>query len=112
MVAAKIDLTGENAAEIGANYEISITLSGVDDLLEYQGICQVKSAIDSTEIIISPTVEILNKDSFRLLVNYDAYPTTLIAGNYFYDVLFYKISKRFYAIEGKIQIIKRVTKLL
>lgn len=109
MVASKLDLKEENAVEIGADYSLTIQLCGADDLTLYQGICNIKASLDSAEILLSPTIQIVNKDTFNINIAFSNYPPTVVAGNYIYDVLFYKTDKRFYAIEGKIQVLKRVT---
>lgn len=112
MVATNLDLNGDNAVEIGADYEISIQLCNADDLLEYVGICNVKQSVDSDLILLSPTITIVNKDTFTLSIDFGGYPDTLNSGNYLYDVLFYKPEKRFYAVYGKIQFIRRISELI
>jgi hypothetical protein len=108
-----IDLINENAIEIGANYLATFQLCNSPDLTLYTGVCQIRQTNTATDIILTPTVQILNKDTFSIKIQYTVYPVTLAAGNYVYDALFSKTdgTDRFYAVGGKIQIVKRVTKI-
>lgn len=110
----QIDLLNENSIEIGANYNATFQLCNSPDLTQYTGICQIRQSNVSTDIILSPVVQILNKDTFNIKLLYSVYPNTIVAGNYVYDTLFSKIDNtdRFYAVGGKIQIVKRVTKIV
>lgn len=112
MVASKLDLINENAAEIGSSYEITIELCGTDDLTLFSGVSQIKTSVQDTTILLSPTVTVIDNRTFKLSIAFGDYPTNLNAGNYTYDVLFYNTTKRFYAVEGKFQIIRRVTAII
>lgn len=112
MVASKLDLNNELAVEIGANYDLTIQLCGCDDLTLYQGICNVKSDLLATTILFSPTIEIVNKDTFKLLINFGSIPLNLLNSTAIYDVLFFNLLSRFFAVEGKMQLIKRVTTVI
>lgn len=106
MVAAKVDFKDEYSIEIGANWDISIELCGTDDLTTYTGKCQINSGLI---VLLNPIVTIVNKNVFKISINWSAYPVDLVAGTYDYDVLFYKSTNRFYAIQGKVVIVRRIT---
>jgi hypothetical protein len=108
-----IDLLAENGVEIGASYKASFQVCGMPDLQSYTGVCQIRTSNTDTTIILSPVVEISTKDVFSIGVNFLSYPSTISPGTYQYDVLFTKTDNtdRFYAVGGKIQIIKRITRL-
>lgn len=105
MVAAKVDLKDDYSIEIGANWDVSFELCGADDLTLYTGKCQ----INSQAAIVNPQVIIINKNTFRLFLNWSEYPVNLVPATYDYDVLFYKTNSRFFAIQGKVTIVERIT---
>lgn len=106
-----IDLIGENTVEIGATYKASFSCCGLPDLNEYVGNCQIRVNNTSTEVILSPSVTVIDKDKFSIGIAHTAYPSNLTPGTYQYDVLFIKndATERFYAIGGKVLITKRIT---
>jgi hypothetical protein len=107
-----IDLINDNSIEIGANYEASFKLCNAPDLSDgYSGYCQIRTNNQSNLVILSPRVNIVSKDLFTISIAFNDYPVDIIAGNYQYDVLFASSTtgNRFYAVGGKIQIIKRIT---
>jgi hypothetical protein len=104
-----IDLINENAIEIGATYKASFRLCNHPDLLLFTGVCQIRVNNTSTTAILTPIVNIITKDTFSIDLDFDVYPDNLAAGNYQYDVLFSSSGERFYAVGGKIQIVKRIT---
>lgn len=107
-----LDLIGDLAIEIGATYDrVTVQLCNADDLTAYTGVCHVKTAISDTTSILTPTIEITNKDTFKIIVPFSGFGISAIAGNYIYDVLFTSATRKFYAIGGKVQLIARVTKL-
>lgn len=106
-----IDLSGDNVIEIGATYVASFTCCGLPDLTDFTGTCQVRLNNTSVDVLLTPTVTVIDKDKFSININYAAYPPDLVAGTYQYDVLFSKNdnSQRFYAIGGKAVVVKRIT---
>lgn len=107
----QLDLINEAAINIGESYEIGVQLYNADDLTGYSGFCQIRQSPASTDIILSPVISVLSKDTFSINVDFDGYPLNLVPGTYQYDVLFSSSEKRFYAICGKVQILKRITNL-
>lgn len=107
----QLDLIAENAVNIGATYRTKIQLCNAPDLTLYIGTCQIRQAPASTDIILTATINILSKDLFEMVIPYGIFNTTIQAGNFVYDVLFSKTDDRFYAIGGKIQLVKRVTQI-
>lgn len=108
-----IDLINDNGVEIGANFNASFQLCNSPDLTLYTGVSHIRQNNTATEIILQPSVQIITKDTFSIKLLYSVYPTNIAPGNYFYDVLFSKndLTDRFFAVGGKIQIIKRITRL-
>lgn len=108
-----IDLINENSVEIGASYTVAYQLCNAPDLTQYAGYCQIRLNNTSTDIILTPIVNILSKDTFSIKIPYSAYTTATAPGNYQYDVLFSKNdnSDRFYAVGGKISLVRRITKI-
>lgn len=105
-----IDLIGDRAVNIGASYKVQIQLCNAPDLATYTGgSCQIKSSNTSDEVILSPTINVLSKDVFEIDIPFNLFTSVVLAGTYVYDVLFSKADHKFYAIAGKIQLIKRVT---
>ena len=51
-----LDLVNENSVSIGASYKIQIQLCNAPDITLYTGYCQVKQAVGSTEIILTPRI--------------------------------------------------------
>lgn len=104
-----IDLINENAIEIGATYKASFRLCNHPDLTLFTGVCQIRTNNTATTAILTPVVNIITKDTFSIDLDFDVYPSDIAAGNYQYDVLFRNTDQRFYAVGGKIQIVKRIT---
>lgn len=112
-MAVQIDLTNEHAVEIGATYRVTFQLCNANDLNDgYLGSCQVKSSTNATEAVIEPTIEIVNKDTFSLIIPFSEFTASTQPGNYLYDVLFANSTDRFYAIYGKIALVQRITKMV
>lgn len=106
-----IDLIGDNAVSIGTTYSVSFQLCSAPDLTLYSGASQIKVNNLSPEIILSPIVNVITKDLFELTIPYGLFTSNIQAGNYQYDVLFTRPEDRFYAVAGKIQLIKRITQI-
>lgn len=107
---AKVDLVDAYAVELNSNFECVMQLNNAPDLTLYTGYSQVRTSVNDTTISLNFTVQILNKNTFKVSANYNSY-AGLAPGNYVYDVLFTKADHRFYAVGGKVQIVQRVTKL-
>ena len=104
-----IDLVNELGVDIGASYLKTFRLCNANDLTNYTGYCQVRKTSTDTNVILSPTIEILNKDTFNLKILFSAFTGSTVAGDYYYDVFFASVSDRFYAVGGRFQLIKRIT---
>lgn len=106
-----IDLINDYAVNIGATYRIAFQLCNAPDLTDYTGDCQIKSNLASTAVVLEPTINVLTKDTFELVIPFGDFTGSIGAGNYIYDVLFSKVDDRFYAIAGKVQLVQRVTSI-
>jgi hypothetical protein len=106
-----LDLINEYSVSIGSTYKIDVQLCNAPDLMLYTGVSQIRSNISSTDILLTPNISILSKDLFQMVIPFTAFNTNIQPGNYVYDVLFTKTDDRFYAIAGKIQLVKRVTQI-
>jgi len=111
MAPIQLDLINEACINIGETYSMGVQLYNADDLTNYTGFCQVKQSPASTDVVLTPTIVVLSKDTFSINVGFDDYPPALVPGSYQYDVLFTSTLKRFYAICGKVQILKRITSI-
>ena len=107
-----LDLVGDYSVNIGSTYSITIQLCNAPDLMLYTGYSQIRQNNTSETVILEPTITVLNKDIFKLEIPYTAFPTDILAGNYQYDVMFANATDRFFAIGGKVTLIKRITQLL
>lgn len=113
MNTVKLDLIEDNAINIGATFQKEIQLCNFPDLTEYTGLSQIRLSNTSDTVILSPTITVITKDIFKIVIPYTAYNNvTVEAGNYVYDVLFSKTDDRFYAVGGKAQLIRRVTTVI
>lgn len=106
-----IDLINNEAIEINSTYQASFKLTGFADLTQFVGECQIKVSNAESAVVLSPDVNIINKDIFSINVAFDDYPIDISPGNYQYDVLFSNSSERFYAVGGKVQIVRRITQI-
>lgn len=109
----KLDLINENAVELFADYSCVIELNDAPILTDYNGYCYIKVSVESADIILQPKINILTVNSLEISIAFNEYPSTIKAGTFEYDVLLIKKdnSHRFYAVGGKIQLLKRVTVL-
>jgi hypothetical protein len=107
-----IDLINEFAVNIGATYIISIQLCNAPDLTLYDGYSQIRTNNTSENIVLSPTITVISKDVFELRIPFNDFSGSVVPGLYQYDVLFSNAGNRFYAVGGKVQILKRITQLL
>lgn len=112
MVAANLNFDKENTIDIGASFKATIQLCDAPNLLDYQGRCDVRANEDSTEILLQPSITIANHDTFNITIPHTVYNSSFNAGNYRYDVLFYKTDDRFFAIRGTMAFVKTITKLV
>lgn len=106
-----LDLIGDYAVNIGSTYTIQVQLCNAPDLQDYTGTCQIKQTASSIDVILTPTIEVLTKDIFKLTIPYGDFTGSIAPGNYVYDVLFSSVNDRFYPVGGKIQLVQRVTSL-
>lgn len=108
-----IDLTGDNAINIGSRYSQNFKMFDSSRDLEdgYAGLCQVRASNESTDVILSPTITVLSSDIFQMLITPSAYATTLLSGTYQYDIRFSKGDDVFFPVYGKFQLIKRITRI-
>lgn len=111
MNTVNLDLIGDYSVSIGSTYRISIQMCNAPDLTLYTGVSQVRASNSSTDVVLTPSINILTKDLFEFVIPYTLYTNTIQPGNYAYDVMFRKTDDRFYAIAGKIQLIKRITQV-
>ena len=109
-----LDLALENQVNIGATYRLQIQLCNAPDLTLYTGLCQVRQSVGSPEVILTPRINILSKDIFEIYIPHTDFSLTTLPGSYLYDVAFNKLDNtdRFYAVAGKIQLVRRVTEIV
>ena len=109
-VAAKLDLTGDAAIEIGADYSIVIKTCNQPDLVTggYVGSCQIKDKKTGT-IVLSPTISIIDNTHYSINASFTN-TLTVTPGDYDYDVRFVSNTNTFYSVRGYVTVIKTFTK--
>ena len=107
-----IDLTSDNAINIGSKYVQRFKMFDASRDLEdgYVGLCQVRSSNTSETVVLSPTITVLSSDIFELAIAPSDY-VDVVSGSYVYDIRFSKDDDVFFPVSGKFQLIQRVTKI-
>lgn len=109
MVAAKLDLIGDNSVEIGADYNRSISVCNQPDLKLYTGLCHLRNAKD--EIVLRPVIEVQTPTTFSINISaLNSETLRTITGELFYDVLFIKTNHRFFSVRGKLTTVPTITR--